>query len=68
MVKDASISSTHPNVAQRIKKLFLARETGVFVALIIMAIFLSMATPAFLSVRNLLNVGRQVSLQQVLLA
>jgi len=62
MVKDASIASAQPNVAERIKKLFLARETGVLVALIIMAVFLSFASPAFLSVRNLLNVGRQVSL------
>jgi ribose transport system permease protein len=62
MVKDASITATQSNVTERIKKLFLARETGVLVALIIMAVFLSFASPAFLSVRNLLNVGRQVSL------
>lgn len=39
-----------------------ARETGVFIALVLMAVFLSLAAPSFLSVRNLLNVGRQVSL------
>ncbi|MBN1265723.1 MAG: ABC transporter permease [Anaerolineales bacterium] len=38
------------------------RESGVFIALLIMCIFLSVTTSAFLSVRNLLNVGRQVSL------
>jgi len=35
---------------------------GVLIALLLMGIFLSLATPAFLSVRNLLNIGRQVSL------
>lgn len=39
-----------------------ARETGVFIALLIMCIFLSFASPVFLDVQNLLNVGRQVSL------
>lgn len=46
----------------RLRKLLSARETGVFVALVLMGLFLSFATPAFFSVRNLLNVGRQVSL------
>lgn len=44
------------------RRLLAARETGVFIALLLMCIFLSLATPSFLSVRNLLNVGRQVSL------
>ena len=48
--------------AERIKKLLSARETGVFIALLLMCFFLSQTTPAFLTVRNLLNVGRQISL------
>ncbi|MGL4648411.1 MAG: ABC transporter permease [Caldilineaceae bacterium] len=39
-----------------------ARETGVLVALIVLAVLLAIATPSFLNPRNLLNVGRQVSL------
>ncbi|HEY5573058.1 MAG TPA: ABC transporter permease [Anaerolineales bacterium] len=48
--------------ASEIKKLLASREVGVLVALVLMCIFLSFATPSFLSFRNLLNVGRQVSL------
>lgn len=62
MVKEAQMTPAYSNFTDKIKKFFLARETGVLVALIVMAVFLSLATPAFLSVRNLLNVGRQVSL------
>lgn len=63
MVKDGPLAAaSSSNLSQKLKKLILARETGVFVALVLMAIFLSVATPAFLGVRNLLNVGRQVSL------
>jgi ribose transport system permease protein len=46
----------------KIRAFLSARETGVFIALVLMGLFLSFATPAFLSVRNLLNIGRQVSL------
>jgi ribose transport system permease protein len=46
----------------RMRRFFSARETGVFIALLLMCIFLSFASPNFLDVRNLLNVGRQVSL------
>ena len=49
-------------LADRIRRILSARETGVFLALLIMCVFLSIATASFLSVRNLLNVGRQVSL------
>lgn len=62
MVKDVQMPPTTSPISEKIKNLFLARETGVLVALIVMAVFLSLATPAFFSVRNLLNVGRQVSL------
>lgn len=46
----------------RLRRFFSARETGVFIALVIMCLFLAFTTPTFLTVRNLLNVGRQVSL------
>jgi ribose transport system permease protein len=46
----------------RLRRILRARETGVLVALLLMCLFLWQATPAFLTVRNLLNVGRQVSL------
>ena len=46
----------------RLRRLFGARETGVLVALIIMAVALAATSDAFLNARNLLNVGRQVSL------
>jgi ribose transport system permease protein len=48
--------------AGRLRRLLRARETGVFIALLIMCLFLWQASPAFLTARNLLNVGRQVSL------
>jgi ribose transport system permease protein len=48
--------------AERAKIFLSARETGVFIALLLMCFFLWQATPAFLTVRNLLNVGRQISL------
>lgn len=50
------------DMVARIRRFLSARETGVFIALLLMGIFLALATPSFLSVRNLLNVGRQVSL------
>ncbi|MCP4398066.1 MAG: ABC transporter permease [bacterium] len=49
-------------LSKSIRRLLSARETGVFVALLAMSVFLAFSTPAFLNVRNLLNVGRQVSL------
>tara|TARA_R110002126_G_C10489245_1_gene503146 strand:+ start:3491 stop:4552 length:1062 start_codon:yes stop_codon:yes gene_type:complete len=45
-----------------IRRLLSAKETGVFLALVVMCVFLSMSTESFLSTTNLLNVGRQVSL------
>lgn len=50
------------DAGSRLRRFFSARETGVFIALIVMCVALSFATPGFLTVRNLLNVGRQVSL------
>lgn len=45
----------------RLRQILYARETGVFVALLLMCIFLSWRSEHFLVARNLLNVGRQVS-------
>jgi ribose transport system permease protein len=43
-------------------RLLRAREAGVFIALLVLCIFLSFATEGFLTSMNLLNVGRQISL------
>lgn len=43
-------------------RLLTAKETGVFLALVCMCIFLAFATESFLTTTNLLNVGRQISL------
>jgi ribose transport system permease protein len=56
---DASMKTSFGAV---MKKFLSARETGVFIALILMSIFLSFATDSFFTVKNLLNIGRQVSL------
>lgn len=50
------------SLGNRARRLLRARETGVLIALLLMCLFLWQATPAFLTVRNLLNIGRQVSL------
>lgn len=50
------------NFTQRIFELLKAREAGVFIALIVLCVFLSITTDNFLNSRNLLNVGRQISL------
>ncbi len=55
-------SATTTTATERLRKFLSARETGVFIALVLMSIFLTFATPAFLNMRNLLNVGRQISL------
>lgn len=49
-------------VADRLRRFLSARETGVFIALMLMCIALALATPHFATPKNLLNVGRQVSL------
>lgn len=46
----------------RLSQLLRARETGVFVALLAMCLFLSLATDGFLTSLNLFNIGRQISL------
>src|SRR4029453_16072184 len=43
-------------------RLLRAREAGVFIALLVLCLFLSFATDGFLTSTNLLNVGRQIAL------
>jgi ribose transport system permease protein len=43
-------------------RLLRARESGVFIALLALCVFLSFATDGFLTSQNLFNVGRQISL------
>jgi ribose transport system permease protein len=43
-------------------RLLRARESGVFIALFVLCVFLSFATDGFLTSVNLFNVGRQISL------
>jgi ribose transport system permease protein len=43
-------------------RLLRARESGVFIALFVICVFLSFATDGFLTSVNLFNVGRQISL------
>lgn len=45
----------------RIRRILAIREAGVLLALLLMGLFLSLTTDAFLTPRNLLNIGRQVS-------
>src|ERR1700726_1600146 len=47
---------------RRLKSLFAVRETGIFLALLIICTLLTLTTSNFLTIQNLLNVGRQVSL------
>ena len=64
MIPDAMVKPVLPGVkwGARLRSLVAARETGVFLALIVMCVLLSLTTNSFLVVRNLLNVGRQISL------
>ncbi len=59
VAKTSSITSAGPG---RIRRMLGAREAGVAIALALMVIFLALATDTFFSQRNLLNVGRQISL------
>jgi ribose transport system permease protein len=51
---------------RRLKGFFAARETGILLALFIICTLLTLTTSTFLTVQNLLNVGRQVSLLGVM--
>lgn len=48
------------------RRLYFVRETGVFFVLVLMCLFLSISTESFLGMRNLLNVGRQISLMGIM--
>jgi ribose transport system permease protein len=48
--------------SRRLRGLFAVRETGIFLALLIICTLLTLTTSNFLTIQNLLNVGRQVSL------
>src|SRR4030088_2328013 len=50
------------NGGLQMRTLFAAREMGVLAAFVIICLILTVSTDSFLTVRNLLNVGRQVSL------
>lgn len=54
--------SASNEMGERVRRVLRARETGVLIALLLMCIFLWQVSPAFLTVRNLLNIGRQISL------
>src|SRR5260370_26346217 len=43
-------------------RLLRARESGLFIALLALCVFLSFATDGFLTSQNLFNVGRPISL------
>ena len=45
-----------------IKKIFGFKEVGILIAIIVAFIFLSLISPYFLSVSNILNVARQISM------
>ncbi|MFW5749103.1 MAG: EamA family transporter [Chloroflexota bacterium] len=62
MAERASTRQNGASVPQTLRKLLAAREAGVLLALIVMCVFLTLSSDAFLTSRNLLNVGRQVSL------
>lgn len=55
-------SSSHVAGVSLASRLLGARETGVFLALMVMCAFLAFTTDSFLTTTNLLNVGRQISL------
>jgi ribose transport system permease protein len=64
MTPEALPKNAHQSLgfAARLRSLIAARETGVLLALLVICVFLTFATDSFLTVRNLLNVGRQISL------
>jgi ribose transport system permease protein len=62
MAEDAGVQeSGSQRLITRIRKLLAIREAGVLFALLLMGLFLSLSTDTFLTPRNLLNIGRQVS-------
>jgi len=59
-------SRARHGLARRLLRMFAVRETGILLALLIICAFLSFATTGFLALRNLLNIGRQISLLGVM--
>jgi ribose transport system permease protein len=51
----------NPGIVARIRRLLAIREAGVLLALLLMGALLTLTTDTFLTTRNLLNIGRQVS-------
>lgn len=50
------------NKAQKaFKKFFAKKETGIFIALVVLFVFFTIATPMFIKTKNLINILRQVS-------
>ena len=64
MIPETLSKNANPaaDIKARIGSIIAARETGVLLALLVICVFLTFATSSFLTVRNLLNVGRQISL------
>ncbi len=60
--KDLDRNVSAGSTFSTLRRFFSGRETGVFIALVLMGLFLTFATPNFLTIKNLLNIGRQVSL------
>lgn len=60
-IDGAALGYARPRVPWA-RRLLTAKETGVFLALVCMCVFLAFASESFLTSTNLLNVGRQVSL------
>lgn len=60
--EDMEHAPSHSSLAGAMRRIFSARETGVFIALVLMCLVLAFTSSNFLTVRNLLNIGRQVSL------
>lgn len=60
--KKAAIATAAPfQAASRVKRWMRSREAGVLLALVLLVIFFSVATPTFRSSLNILNMLRQVS-------
>src|ERR1700759_4836632 len=58
----SKLISTPVGLNRRLKGLFAAREIGILLALLIICALLTVTSSNFLTVQNLLNVGRQISL------
>jgi ribose transport system permease protein len=66
MDEPIAIKAAAVGVPSRMRRLRLGREFGVFVALIVLCIVLTLLNDRFLTPTNLLNIGRQVSLMGIM--